>query len=416
MVQDDSFNKDLTWQWLFGHLADENCILIKGEGPDFILGWNFTDELKVKDDRLDFSILDSFLGKHAGKFIFGCLTYDLKNSVEPTLTSSNSDLIEFPLIHFFVAAHVIEFKNNVWNFYGEGTKHAVEKLSERHEHKINAASNPVLLKEKTTKEVYIKMVNTIKSEIQYGNIYELNYCVSFEAEHIELNSQAVFHKLYSLTSAPFSVYLNTPEHSVLCASPERFLKKEGNKIISQPIKGTARRSQDETEDQQIKAELKSNPKERAENIMITDLVRNDLSKIAVKNSVNVDELCGVYTFKTVHQLISTISCDVLPEINFSSVIKAAFPMGSMTGAPKVSAMKIAEKTEQFKRGLYSGSIGFIRPNGDFDFNVVIRSILHSKKNKTVSCSVGSAITINSDPEKEYEECLLKLNALKKALE
>ncbi|MBK9190960.1 MAG: anthranilate synthase component I family protein [Crocinitomicaceae bacterium] len=416
MQQPDPFQNENSWQYLLSRIAGENCILLTGENSDFILGWSYKDEIKVKENKFDFDLLDSFLEKYKGEFIFGCLTYDLKNTIEPTLKSSNNDLIQFPLIHFFVPEHLVEFKNNVWEFYGDETKNAFEKLTALPELQQGKVTNPVLLTEKTTKEEYIQHVNKIKSEIQYGNIYELNYCVNFEAEQTELNSSAVFQKLQSLTNAPFSVYLNTEEHAVLCASPERFIKKENNKIISQPIKGTARRSQNKEEDIQIKEELRINPKERSENIMITDLVRNDLSKIAVKNSVQTEELCGVYTFKTVHQLISTISCETDPKINFSSVIKALFPMGSMTGAPKIAAMKIAEETEKFKRGLYSGSIGYIRPNGDFDFNVVIRSILHNKKSKTISCSVGSAITINSDPEKEYEECLLKLNALKRALE
>ncbi len=149
--------------------------------------------------------------------------------------------------------------------------------------------------------------------------------------------------------------------------------------------------------------------------MITDLVRNDLSRIADKGSVHVDELCEIYTFEQVHQLISTVSCTVSPEIPSVEVLEKTFPMGSMTGAPKISAMQIIESLEDAKRGLYSGAIGYFSPHGDFDFNVVIRSILYNSAEKYLSFSVGSAITINSTPEKEYEECLLKARAMRQVL-
>lgn len=190
----------------------------------------------------------------------------------------------------------------------------------------------------------------------------------------------------------------------------------GQKVISQPIKGTAPRGNDEEDDQRIKKELSQDEKERSENIMITDLVRNDLSKSALKGSVQVEELCKPYTFKQVHQLISTVVSTVPKDKNSIELIKETFPMGSMTGAPKISAMKIIEDLEETKRGLYSAAVGYFDPNGDFDFNVVIRSILYNATKKYVSFSVGSAITAKSDPEKEYEECLLKAKAMRTVLE
>lgn len=189
------------------------------------------------------------------------------------------------------------------------------------------------------------------------------------------------------------------------------MNRDGNRLLSQPIKGTSRRGATPEEDEALKKELQENPKERAENIMIVDLVRNDLSKIARPKSVTVDELCGVYTFETVHQLISTVSCEVEETTSFTDIIRATFPMGSMTGAPKVRAMELIEEYEAFKRGLYSGTIGYISPNGNFDLNVVIRTLLYNKVQKYLSCSVGGAITINSDPEKEYEECLVKVQRI-----
>jgi len=203
---------------------------------------------------------------------------------------------------------------------------------------------------------------------------------------------------------------------LLSASPERYLKKQGNKIISQPIKGTAKRSLDKLEDRELKLALEKDGKERAENIMIVDLVRNDLSKSALKGSVSVEELCKVYSFDQVHQMISTVTARVSPDKNPVDIIRETFPMGSMTGAPKVSAMRIIEELEVTKRGLYSGSVGYFTPKDDFDFNVVIRSILYDQTAKYVSFSVGSAITAKASPEKEYEECLLKAKAMREVLE
>ena len=203
---------------------------------------------------------------------------------------------------------------------------------------------------------------------------------------------------------------------MLSASPERYLKKSGNTIISQPIKGTAKRSKNKTEDAQLKTELENNTKERSENIMIVDLVRNDLSQTAIKGSVKVEELCKVYTFNQVHQMISTITSQIETTTHPIEVIKTTFPMGSMTGAPKISAMNIIEQLEETKRGLYSGAVGYFSPTGDFDFNVIIRSILYNATNKYVSYSVGSAITAKSDPQSEYEECLIKAKAMCEVLE
>ena len=226
----------------------------------------------------------------------------------------------------------------------------------------------------------------------------------------------LFQKLYQISQAPFSCYFRIKDLYIMSASPERFLKRMGDKIISQPIKGTSKRGDNPSEDDQLKKQLYESNKERTENVMVVDLVRNDLSKTAAKSSVNVEELFGVYSFKQVHQMISTISSRIKKGIHSLDVIKGAFPMGSMTGMPKISAMELIEKYETTKRGVYSGSIGYFTPEGDFDFNVVIRSILYNSRRKYASFMVGGAITFNSDPELEYEECLLKAKALFKVLE
>jgi para-aminobenzoate synthetase component 1 len=246
--------------------------------------------------------------------------------------------------------------------------------------------------------------------INKGDIYEANFCMEFFAEG-EINPISKFQRLNEISKPPFAVYFKNNKHFLLSASPERYLKKEGIKIISQPIKGTAKRFLDAKADEIAKQKLALDLKERSENIMITDLVRNDLSRTAQKGSVQVEELCGIYSFLQVHQMISTVTSLIDNQYSVIEVIKNSYPMGSMTGAPKISAMKIIEELEETKRGLYSGAVGYFTPNGDFDFNVVIRSILYNQENQYISFSVGSAITSLSVPENEYEECLLKANAM-----
>ena len=263
-----------------------------------------------------------------------------------------------------------------------------------------------------SKEEYLHQVVALKNEIQLGNIYEVNFCQEFYAENVELEDPiSTYFKLNKLTKAPFSCYVSLNNFQIFSGSPERYIKKEGSRISSQPIKGTSKRGQTIEEDNALKEALLADPKERAENVMIVDLVRNDLSKIATRNSVKVDELLGIYTFETVHQMISTISCEVKESTSFLDILNATFPMGSMTGAPKHSAMKLIEKHENFKRGIYSGAVGYIAPNGDFDFNVVIRTLIYNRDKKYLSCPVGGAITIQSSPEAEYEECSIKVQSI-----
>lgn len=266
-----------------------------------------------------------------------------------------------------------------------------------------------------SKDQYIDKVEEMLRHIHRGDIYEANFCQEFFVEGVTIDPVEVFTKLNEISLPPFAVFLKLENHYLLSASPERYMKKSGEKILSQPIKGTARRSQDPKEDEEIAVTLAQDDKERSENIMIVDLVRNDLSKIARKGSVIVEELCKVYTFKQVHQMISTISAGLEKGIPPVEVLRSTFPMGSMTGAPKISAMKIIEELEETKRGLYSGAVGYFSPEGDFDFNVVIRSILYNSENKYVSFSVGGAITSRSVPEKEYQECRLKAEAMRLAL-
>lgn len=344
-------------------------------------------------------------------YYYGYIAYDYKNSIE-NLTSDKFSGIDNSDCFFSEADRVMEYVNDEWQTVYDNKKIRLNRYSGRDNK--NTAGN-ITLKQHINKNDYIAAVGQLQKHIIQGDIYEVNYCMEFYAENAEVNPFDIFEKLFSLAQAPYSVLLKHNDIYVLCASPERFLKKQGNKIVSQPIKGTAGRGKTIKEDYLLKEELFNNPKERAENVMIVDLVRNDLSRIAKTNSVKVDELFGIYTFKTVHQMVSTVSCNIKENISFKELIHATFPMGSMTGAPKIKAMELIEKYEKTKRGIYSGSIGYILPNNDFDFNVVIRSILYNKKNKYLSFSVGSAITTYADAEKEYKECLLKAQAMKQAL-
>ncbi|WP_139854488.1 aminodeoxychorismate synthase component I [Aequorivita sinensis] len=353
-------------------------------------------------------------------WIFGYLSYDLKNDVEP-LQSNNFDGLHFPDLYFFQPKKLFLFtEENVevhyLNMVDDELESDWKEISEfLHSSKNTNPHKALDIKARTTKANYIEKVDKFLEHIKRGDIYEANLCKEFYSENTEIDPLNTFIELNKISKPPFSVFLKLNELHALSASPERYIKRSGNTIVSQPIKGTAKRLDNEVNDLNMIKQLQNDPKERSENIMITDLVRNDLSRIAQKGSVKVEELCAIYTFEQVHQMISTISCEVSSETASVDILKNTFPMGSMTGAPKISAMQIIESTEDAKRGLYSGAIGYFTPSGDFDFNVVIRSILYNSIEKYVSFSVGSAITINSIPENEYEECLLKAKAMRLVL-
>ncbi len=374
------------------------------------------EDLTLNDGKNIFEKVQQFYDARKG-WLFGYVTYDVKNNIE-TLQSGNSDGLDFPLLHFFVPKVVLQIiSNSISAFYDNDfvSKEEAEEIyrmsfsNEIKKEKQEFHGNKIL--SKITKQEYIDSVNALKRHIHNGDIYEINFCQEFFSENAKINPVDVYEKLNNISRAPFSSYCKLGNHYVISASPERFIKRSGNKLISQPVKGTIKRSENKEEDELLKQELRSNEKERSENVMIVDLVRNDLSRVAKRESVKVDELFGIYSFKQVHQMISTISCKLKENISFIDILKSTFPMGSMTGAPKVSAMKLIEQFESTKRGLYSGTVGYIAPNGDFDFNVVIRSILYNSKNNYLSFMVGSAITDKADAEKEYEECLLKAKAM-----
>jgi para-aminobenzoate synthetase component 1 len=392
------------------------CYLNSNDGTGIL---TFGVETEIKSTGINsIEKLQTFLNENKDSYIFGCLSYDLKNDIE-NLNSTNFDGLEFPDLHFWKPQYVVRLQKENYIFL-QGEKNSeifdflnyfLEEETDVNFHKFN-----IEFKSRTTKENYIENVKKIKASIQRGDVYEVNYCQEFYAENVEINYPLdTYFKLNNISKAPFSGFLQLEDYLVFCGSPERYIQKKENKLISQPIKGTAARNEDLKIDELNKLVLENSQKERSENVMIVDLVRNDFSKIAQKGSVNVEELCKVYSFATVHQMISTIACEPKDKTSFTDIIRATFPMGSMTGAPKVSAMELIEKHEDFKRGLYSGSIGYISPNGDFDFNVVIRSLIYNRKTNYLSCAVGGAITIQSDPEDEFEECQIKVKKIMNGL-
>ena len=418
------FKKNLlNWAQQYEHVVwlDSNTNDPQLNASDFeaILAVGCEKELHMNSENA-FNELKSFQ-KRTNDYLFGYFGYDLKNDIE-NLTSTNFDGLSFSDLRFFQPKKLFFISGNSVNVKYI-SKYEMEISTDFEDilnfHQLDRSSlienSEIKIKLRIHKDEYFNKVNRILDHIHRGDIYEVSFCQEFYAENVEINPLKVYDNLNDISSPPFASFLKMNDHFLLSASPERFLKRKENKVVSQPIKGTIRRGTSKIEDEKLKESLQSDLKERAENIMIVDLVRNDLSRTAKKGTVEVSELCKVYSFKQVHQLISTVLSEVEPEKNSIDIIKSMFPMGSMTGAPKIAAMKIIEDLEETKRGLYSGAVGYFTPTGDFDFNVVIRSILYNAKNKYVSYSVGGAITAKSIPENEYEECLLKAKAMREVL-
>ena len=356
--------------------------------------------------------VDEFLSRNK-RWTFGHLSYELKNSIH-NLPSSKEDKIGFPYFFFFEPQFLLQIKGDKLIIEGDGCENVFDEIF-READKSNSSSK-VSIQQKLTREEYIEKIEGLQQHIVRGDCYEINFCQEFFAEDADIDPIDTFQKLITVSPNPFSALYKLHERYLICASPERFLTKKGSQIFSQPMKGTAKRNlQNNNEDDNLKIELQQSAKERSENVMVVDMVRNDLSKICAESSVKVDELFGVYTYPQVHQMVSTISGILKSEVKFSEIIEATFPMGSMTGAPKHRVMELIDEYEVSARGIFSGSVGYISPGGDFDFNVVIRSIMYNASKKYLSYQLGSGITFYSDPEQKWEECLLKGTAIKKVL-
>lgn len=408
--------KALYWASSFSACCylDSNKFADKYSKFDCLIAVGVKDELQVNSGTA-FSQLEAFRIKNKG-WITGYLGYDLKNETE-NLSSSNFDGLNFPDLYFFAPEIIITIEINKISIISECDAEKVFRDIEnfKYESEISAVKNKINIQSRLSKAQYINAVDQIRQHIKYGDIYVSNFCQEFFAENVSINPVSVFRSLQEISPTPFSCFFKQKSNHIICASPERFLAKRGSKIISQPIKGTARRGESDVEDEIIKLELRNNAKELQENVMIVDLVRNDLTRSAKKGSVATDELFGLYSFTQVHQMISTVICKILDDITDVQVLKNSFPMGSMTGAPKIKAMSLMEQFEESRRGAYSGAIGYFSPDGDFDFNVVIRSILYNKSTKYLSFHAGSAITYHANAEQEYNECLLKAKAIFEAL-
>ena len=384
---------------------------------DFIGAFGAKKVMKAENKTGFFDSLDEFhsvINDH----LFGYLGYDLKNGIE-NLESENPDFTDMPGAYFFQPEIIVWLRGNkliIQSNTGEKPEDVFNKLlSFSPSPWERGAGGEVILQSRFTRDEYLETVEKLRQHLIEGDVYEISFCQEFFAENVEIEPFSLFKRLMEISPNPFSAFLKIEGKYILSSSMERFLKKKGDKLISQPIKGTIRKSRDKEEDLSLQNQLLNDEKERAENVMIVDLVRNDLAKSSIPGSVEVEELFGIYPFSQVHQMISTVTSSKRDEVPWTQAIRNAFPMGSMTGAPKVRAMQLLEQYERSKRGVFSGAIGYITHDGDFDFNVVIRTLIYNTANKYLSLHVGSAITYDSVPEREFEECMVKIEGIKRAL-
>jgi para-aminobenzoate synthetase component 1 len=366
------------------------------------------DSLTTNDIR----DLDAFCQK--GQWAFGHIAFE-EGYRFFDMPADREDPVGFPLFYFFHPRHLLRIEGDQLIIDGSDADHVYQEIMSVKEEGPGAPLS-LYMKQRLSREEYIQKVKALQGHILRGDCYEINFCQELYAEGVEIDPISVYRRLNALSPNPFSVLYKLEDKYLLCASPERFLYKEGQRVVSQPIKGTARRAKgDEVEDELLRSSLRHSAKERAENVMVVDLVRNDLSRVCREGTVKVDELFGIYTYPQVHQMISTISGQLEDDATFSRIIEATFPMGSMTGAPKKRVMELIRDYEPVSRGIFSGTVGYINPTGNFDFNVVIRSIMYNAATGYLSYQVGSGITFYCDAEKEWEECLLKAEAIKKVL-
>lgn len=362
-------------------------------------------------------LLAQLQSAHAEKkdWLFGHICYDYKNILEPKLISAKPAKTGFPSLHFFIPETVCHINK-------EQTALTIESFADPADiYAAICATVPrterdlphLAFTATTDKDTYLQAVEQLRRHIRNGDCYEINYCNEGYCNNAAIDPLSVFNRLNGLSPAPFAAYYRLGDSYMMCASPERYLQKHGSRLVSQPMKGTARRDSDEQRDEQIKRDLRSNIKEQAENVMIVDLVRNDLARTCETGSVAVDELFGIYSFPQVHQMVSTVSATLQAGVPFTNAIRYSFPMGSMTGAPKYKVMQLIEQYEQSRRELYSGSVGYISPGGDFDFNVIIRSLFYNAATRYLSYQTGGAITWDSNAEQEWQEMRLKAWALEK---
>ena len=406
----------------FPSLEKQNSVFYLGNGTNSLteyLALGSISQIETNSSNA-FEALKTFR-KTIQDWSFGWLNYDLKNELEQ-LTSNNPKRFNNSKLVFVQPELVFKIQPNNGSiqiqcfFFPEiSSKEKIQDLvteiwQETKPSDQSALKETIEFQPSLSKEEYLKKIDQVKAHIQRGDIYEANFCQQFNAIG-RINPYLAYQRLIESSPTPSAAFIKHKEFHALCASPERFLKKKGTRIITEPIKGTISRSSDITEDLALIDKLKNSEKDQTENVMIVDLARNDLSKIAMKGSVKVEELFGIYSFPQVHQMISKVVCEVEDKKDPVEIVQAMFPIASMTGVPKISALKIIEELEDFQRELYSGSIGYFTPENDFDFNVVIRSLFYNASSNKLSYAVGGAIINASDPKEEYEETLLKAKAI-----
>lgn len=405
----------LNWANRFGICCFMNSYFYKDKYHSFdcLLAVNAVQIFSPEENIL--SQLDAFYN-NCDDWIFGHLGYDLKNEIE-NLHSGKINKINFPDVFLFQPETVITLNKNLTEIscLNKNPKEIFEDIIKIKTEKKPALKSHNKINAIISEQEYLAIIEKLKKHILRGDCYEINFCQEFFIENANITPLETYTQLLKISPSPFSCYYKLHDKYLLCASPERFLSKYNQTIFSQPIKGTAARNENADLDILQKENLYNSAKEKSENVMVVDLIRNDLSKICKESSVITNELFGIYSFPQVHQMISTISGTLKNEISFSEIIKATFPMGSMTGAPKHRVMQLIEEYEKTKRGLFSGSVGYITPEKNFDFNVVIRSIFYNEENKYLNYFVGSGITIYADAESEYKECRLKASAIEKVL-
>ena len=407
----------LNWGNRFNICAflDNHQYQLQGHNYECLAGFGSIASIKANAGTA-LSQLQFFLNAHNNDWCFGHLGYNLKNETTQVV-SATTTCIGFSDLFFFVPKYVFQLNEQelkIGSFANDHAKILEQILQTTVE--VNSKQSFITIQERVNKAAYLTAIEKIQKHILRGDCFELNYCMEFFAEDVLIDAVKVYQALTAFSPNPFAAFYKVENSYLLCASPERFLRKKGTELLSQPIKGTVRRERDNsTIDEALKEQLYQSAKDRSENVMVVDLVRNDLSKVCKEGTVKVDELFGIYSFPQVHQMISSVSGKVKEELNFTDIIRATFPMGSMTGAPKQKVIQLIDEFEQTDRGIFSGAVGYIAPNGDFDFNVVIRSILYNASTNYLSYLVGSGITFYSNAENEYEECLLKAEAMRKVL-
>jgi para-aminobenzoate synthetase component 1 len=399
------------------------CCYFSGQQVENYPYGSFPNTVAIGDEVLPliqsnvFDSLESYLNENGENPIYGFFSYDLFEETHQ-IKSNHKAIINWPSSLFFKAHTIISFKQNEIEVKSNKLDTVTSSLIEFIEQPFKCPENlgyEGRLKPDTSEREYVATVNKLREHIEDGNVYEINYCINNYATTKTFDPLVAYYRLNAKSPTPFSTYLKCDQKYVICASPERFIKAQSGKIISQPIKGTAKRAENAIDDANLKSALYHSEKERAENMMIVDLVRNDFSQSSIAGTVKVEELFGIYSFKYVHQMISTITATRKKGISGVQAIKNAFPMGSMTGAPKRSAIQLIEKYEKSKRGVFSGSIGYFNNQDSFDFNVVIRSLFYDSKTHHLNYQIGSAITYDSNAEDEYKECKLKAQAIEEIL-